>query len=181
MRPHAHALKQGRATPPSVRATRRHGGGRTQARNRAHKRLFDTARRMSRQRQKNTTRGHTRRHSATEGRRATRATTKRHRRHPHQPKTAQSGRRNRQTQGERREGDTPTPRARAHTSRTAADMHARGQYACSYTAILYIYYYILFFMPLYISSLSFILQLFSSCCLYSAFRSTFPRVHYARV
>lgn len=79
MRPHTHALKQGRATPPSVRATRRHADGRTQGRNLAYKRLFDTSRPTSRQRQKNTTRGHTRRHSATEGRRATRATTKGHR------------------------------------------------------------------------------------------------------
>ena len=150
--------------PPSVRATCRHGHGRKQARNRAHKRHFYTSRPTSRQRQKDTTRGHTRRHKAKEGRRATRATTKGHRRttspaknRPERPPA--SGRRktasgHRQTAGERREGDTPTPRARAHTSRTAADMHARGRYACSYVAILYIYYYILFFMPLYIFSLS---------------------------
>lgn len=47
----------------------------------------------------------------------------------------------------RREGDTPTPRERAHTSRTAADMYAQGRNACSYATILYIYlYYCLCFL-----------------------------------
>ena len=73
--------RQNRAGLP-LRASERHSdtaGGRKQARNRAHKRHFYTSRPTSRQRQKDTTRGHTRRHKATEGRRATGATTKGHR------------------------------------------------------------------------------------------------------
>lgn len=70
---------RGRLPPPSVRATRRHADSDKRGRNWAYKRPFDTSRTTSRQRQKNTTRGHTRRHKAKEGRRATGATTKGHR------------------------------------------------------------------------------------------------------
>ena len=70
-----------------------------------------------------------------------------------------------QTAGERREGDTPTPRARAHTSRTAADMHARERYACSYVAILYILLYFILYASSYILFVFYIIA-FSSCCLY---------------
>ena len=81
---------------------------------------------------------------------------------PHQPKNLPerpptSGRRktasgHRQTAGdgkrttpERRKGDTPTPRARAHTSRTAADMYARKGATrvviAAYSIYIYIYIY----------------------------------------
>ena len=69
-------------------------------------------------------------------------------RHPRQPtraaadiRTPKDGKR---TTPERREGDTPTPRARAHTSRTAADMHARGRkrvVIAAYSIYIYIYIY----------------------------------------
>ena len=82
---------------------------------------------------------------------------------PHQPKNLPerpptSGRRktasgHRQTAGdgkrttpERRESDTPTPRARAHTSRTAADMYARKGATRVVIAAYSIYIYI--FIPL---------------------------------
>ena len=67
---------------------------------------------------------------------------------PERPPT--SGRRktasgHRQTAGERREGDTPTPRARAHTSRTAADMYAHEGATrvviAAYSIYIYIYIY----------------------------------------
>lgn len=161
MRPHAHALKQGRATPPSVRATRRHGGGRTQARNRAHKRLFDTARRMSRQRQKNTTRGHTRRHSATEGRRATGATTKRHRRTT-SPAKNRPGRPPKPSDARRtpRGRHTDTTRTRPHITNGGGYARTRAQRVQLYRNFIYILLYFILYASLYILFVFYIIAFF---------------------
>ena len=150
MRPHAHAQKYGKATPPSVRATRRHGDGRKQARNRAYKRHFYTSRPTSRERQKNTTQTKPRRHSATEGRRATGATTKGHRATPSPAKkppraaadirTPKDGKRTPPDGRRRQADDTRTPkgrhsdttRTRSHITNGGGYVRAQGRDACSY-------------------------------------------------
>ena len=184
MRPHTHALKQGRATPPRVRATRRHADGRKQARTRAYKRHFYTSRPTSRQRQKNTTDGQPRRHSATDGRRATRATTKGHR--ATTSPANQSGRRHQDAE-RRQADDTRTPRerhsdttrTRSHITNGGGYVRAQGRDACSYAhrILYYIYLYLCCYRLVYI----YIMRLFiilvylfiamyiyaAVCCLYA--------------
>ena len=123
---------RGRPPPPSVRATRRHGDTATDGNKPEIEPTSDIFTRADRRADSDKKTRQTANHAATVPPMADERQERRRKdtaRPPHQPtraaadiRTPKDGKR---TTPERRESDTPTPRERAHTSRTAADMYAR--------------------------------------------------------